>query len=150
MLGSRQRAEMGKVFIAASAEAQRMGDRRIGTEHLTLALLADPGSPTAKALAVTLAQARDTLLSLDHAALAAVGIDAVDPGPAAAPKTRIRLTPGARDVFGGLRGNHAGKPLQAQNVLLGLLDRRRPDPAAELLDALGVDRSQVRSRLQTA
>lgn len=150
MLGSRQRAEMSKVFIAASIEAQRMGDRRVGTEHLALALLADPASDTAQALDVTLDQARAALLSLDHAALAAVGIDAIDPGPAAAPKARIRLTPGARAVFVSLRGSRDGKPLHARNVLLGLLDRHRPDPAAELLDALGVDRAQVRARLTAA
>ena len=146
MLGSTQRHEMGKVFRDASAEAQRMGDRRVGTEHMALAMLADPDSPTAKALGVSLSQARETLQTLDFAALSAVGIDVEDPGPALPARGRIRLTPGARQVLVGL---HRPKrtSLKAEHVLIGLLARKSPDPAAELLDALGVDRARVHAEL---
>jgi hypothetical protein len=147
MFGSQQRQELGKVFHDASAEAQRMGDRRVGTEHVALALLADPDSATAKALGVSLDDARNTLQTLDSAALAAVGIRALDPGPVLPAKIRIRLTPGARDVFAGLRSNRSTKPSRPQHVLLGLLDCATPDPAAALIDALGIDRAQVRERL---
>jgi ATP-dependent Clp protease ATP-binding subunit ClpA len=147
MFGNTRYHEMGKVFRDASAEAQRMGDRRVGTEHVTLALLADPDSPTAKALGVTLAKARETLQSLDFAALAAVGIDAVDPGPALPARERIRLTPGVRDVVVSLHKDKPRKPLQAENILIELLARKSPDPAAELLDALGVDRAEVHAKL---
>jgi ATP-dependent Clp protease ATP-binding subunit ClpA len=151
MFGSQQRQELGKVFHDANAEAARMGDRRIGTEHVTLAMLADPNSVTAKALAVSLDEARKALQALDSAALAAVGIEAVDPGPGAQPaRVRMRLTPGARDVFSGLKANRSAKPPRPQHVLLGLLDCAKPDPAAELIDALGVDRAQVRQRLQAS
>jgi ATP-dependent Clp protease ATP-binding subunit ClpA len=147
MFGNTQRNAMGKVFRDASAEAQRMGDRRIGTEHMTLAMLADPESATAKALGVSLTQARETLQSLDFAALAAVGIDAVDPGPALPARERVRLTPGVRDVLVSAHKEKPRKPLAARHILIGLLGRKSPDPAAELLDALGVNRAEVHARL---
>ncbi len=96
MLVNLKQHELGKVMLDASAEAQRLGDRTVGTEHLTLALLADPVSPSAKALGVSLAEARKALQTLDFAALSAVGIDAVEPGPATAPRARIRLSPAQR------------------------------------------------------
>lgn len=147
MFGSQQRQELGKVILDANAEAHRMGDRRVGTEHVALAMLADPDSVTAKALGVSLEQARNTLQSLDSAALAAVGIQTLDPGPAQPSTGRIRLTPGARHVFAHLRSSRSTKPPRPQHVLLGLLECLKPDPAAELLDALGVDRAEVRDRL---
>lgn len=147
MFGSQQRQELGKVFEDASLEAQRIGDRRIGTEHIVLAMLADAGSTTARALGVTLTEAREALQALDSAALALVGIQVVDPGPAQPAKARIRLSPAARDTFKDLRFDRTAKPLRPQHVLLGLLDRATPDPAAELLDALDIDRDQVRVRL---
>jgi ATP-dependent Clp protease ATP-binding subunit ClpA len=148
MFGSHQRQELGKVIHDASAEAQRMGDRRVGTEHVALALLADPDSATARALGVSLDDARNTLQTLDSAALGAIGIRALDPGPAVPAKLGIRLTPGARHVFARLPSNRSTKPPRPQHVLLGLLDCAKPDPAAELLDALGIDRDRVRERLQ--
>ena len=147
MFGTQQRQELGKVFHDANAEAQRMGDRAIGTEHMTLALLADPESATAQGLGITLVQARETLQSLDFAALATVGIQAADPGPATPSRVRMRLTPAARNVFADMRSDRGAKPPKPQNVLLGLLERTSPDPAAALLDALGVDREAVRRRL---
>jgi hypothetical protein len=39
--------------------------------------------------------------------------------------------------------------ISIRHVLLGLLSRTRPDPVAVLLDALGVDRAAVRTRLET-
>jgi len=47
-----------------------------------------------------------------------------------------------------LRKEAGGERLGVQHVVFSLLSRRPPDPAAELLDALGVDRAQVRARLQ--
>ena len=147
MLGSAQRHELGKVFYDASAEARRLGDRRVGTEHMALAMLIDPESPTAKALGVSLQDARKALQTLDFAALSAVGIDAVDPGPAIPARERIRLTPGARDVVAGIHKGKWPRPLTGSHVLIGLLGRHSPDPAADLLDALGVDRAAVHAQL---
>src|SRR5438105_3896402 len=141
MLGSQNR-ELGKVIVGASAEAQRLGDRTIGTEHLTLALLADPASPSAKALGVSLSDARQALQTLDFAALSAVGIDAVEPGPARPARERIRLSPGAKSVLAGMHKSKWPRPLTGKHVLIELLGRHSPDPAAEVLDALGVDRAR--------
>lgn len=141
---------MGRVYLDATAEALRRGDRRVGTEHVVLALLKDPESLTAKALRVDLASARAALAALDRQALRSVGIDAdfdgaVFPGK---DRERLRLTPAARDVFTGLRKEAGGERLGVQHVLLALLSRQQPDPAADLLDTLEVDRAAVRERLR--
>jgi hypothetical protein len=47
-----------------------------------------------------------------------------------------------------VRKHANGERLGVQHVLLALLARPRPDPAAELFDALGVDRAEVRQRLR--
>ncbi|WP_425518082.1 Clp protease N-terminal domain-containing protein [Polymorphospora rubra] len=44
---------MGQVYLDANAEAVRRGDRRVGTDHVVLALLADRDSVTARALGWT-------------------------------------------------------------------------------------------------
>jgi hypothetical protein len=53
-----------------------------------------------------------------------------------------------RAVFTGLRREAAGERLGVKQVLFALLARERPDPAAELFHAIGVDRMQVRNRLR--
>lgn len=73
---SRARFGMGRVYLAAAAEARRRGDRRVSTEHVALALLTDPDSETARALGVSLGAARTALQDLDSKALASLGIDA--------------------------------------------------------------------------
>jgi ATP-dependent Clp protease ATP-binding subunit ClpA len=140
---------MGRVYLDAAAEAQRRGDRRVSTEHVVLALLTDAGSVTARALGVSLDTARTALQELDRDALARLGIKASFDGPLIPghPKERLRLTPAARKVFVGLRHEANGQRLGIQHVLLALLRHERPDPAAELFDALGVDRAAVRDRL---
>jgi ATP-dependent Clp protease ATP-binding subunit ClpA len=151
MLSTAQRFGLGRVYRDATAEAQRRGDRRVGTEHLALALLADSESVTARALGVSLTAGRDALRALDRQALASVGIDVdfSDQVLQGRQGERLRLTPAARAVFTGLRKEVAkGQRLGVQHVLLVLLSRPRPDPGAELLDALGVDRTQAHRRLQ--
>jgi hypothetical protein len=114
MARSQPQQGMGQVYLDANTEAVRRGDRKVSTEHVLLALLADPDSTPARALGVSLEEGRGVLERLDRTALAAAG----------------------RDRIG------------SRHVLLGLLDRTRPDPAAVLLDALGVDRTAVRTRLE--
>jgi len=61
-------------FIHAREEARRRGDRRVGTEHLVLALLRD--SNLAQALGCDLQFARETLDAMDRDALLdALGVD---------------------------------------------------------------------------
>lgn len=145
-----RRVGMGTVYLAANTEALRRGDRRVGTEHLVLAMLTDPDSATARALGVDLAMARETLTALDRQALAAIGLS-LPPGQPVLTgneKERVKLTPAARAVFTGLRAHAIGRRLGVHHVLLSLLELQAPDPAAVLLDRLGVDRSAIRRRLE--
>jgi ATP-dependent Clp protease ATP-binding subunit ClpA len=145
-----RRFGLGRVVLDATTEAKRRGDRTVGTEHLLLALLADPDSSTAHALGVDLPAARAALETLDGIALAALGITAtgsVGTAPAKS-RRRLRLTPAAGRIFIASRKLSAGERLGPRHVLLGLLLATRPDPAADLLDALGIDRDDVRTRLR--
>lgn len=143
---------MRRVYLEAAAEARRRGDRRVGTDHIALAMLSEPDSESARALGVDLDSARSALHALDRDALATLGIDAWFDDPALPVRStqRLPLTPAARAVFGSLRREAAGERLGRRHVLLALLARARPDPAAELFDALGVDREAVRERLAEA
>jgi hypothetical protein len=66
----------------------------------------------------------------------------------AASKDRLRITPAAKKVL-----EEASKPnrrrlqVTAQQVLAQILTLQPPDPAAVLLDALDVNASEVRRRL---
>jgi ATP-dependent Clp protease ATP-binding subunit ClpA len=149
------RSPFAEVVTAALDEARRRGDRRMGTEHLLLGLLRDPGSEPARALGVDLPAARHALDELELAALRTVGID---PGRVRGlaelprrhpPLTVAALTTGARTVVrlavdGTTARTRGSAP---RHLLLALLDRGRPDPVAELVDHLGVDRDAVRARL---
>jgi hypothetical protein len=126
---------------AALDEAWRRGDRRLGTEHLLLGLLHDPA--TAETLGVGLGQARAALDTLDRAALASVGIHidpvlpaATDPAPKRPPLSVGSLTSNARAI---LRPDAGKRPQSFDALLAELLRCTPPDPAAELLAALGVD-----------
>jgi len=142
------------VLTSAAEEARRRGDRRLGTDHLLLGLLHDASSTVAKALRTDLESARDAADALDRAALAAVGVEFAHLGDPTQPVFSRRLLPltsGARAVIKTAleETRRAGsKRIEARQFLLALLDRQRPDPAAELLQALGVDPSQVRDRLE--
>jgi hypothetical protein len=138
----------GATYYDARDEAVRRGDRTIGTEHLVLALLADPASPAARALGCDLDSARRALDALDHQALAAIGIEpGITAGPVTARATgRLRLTPAAKAVLTGIRDARKSRGAGLGIVLSALLDLPRPDPAAELFAALGVDAPAARER----
>jgi hypothetical protein len=148
------------IYLRASEEARRRGDRRTGTDHLLLGLLEDPSIEVV--LGVSLQQAREALESLDHEALGALGMASGAEAPplpmravpvkatirAVMAKDRLRMTPAAKNVL-----EQAVKPLRrkhqvtAQQVLAQILTLQPPDPAAVLLGALGVNTSEVRRRL---
>jgi Clp amino terminal domain, pathogenicity island component len=138
----------GATYYDARDEAVRRGDRTIGTEHLVLALLADPASPAARALGCDLDSARRALDALDRQALAAIGIEpGITAGPVMARATgRLRLTPAAKAVLTGIRDARKSRGAGLGIVLSALLGLPRPDPAAELLAALGVDAQAARER----
>jgi Clp amino terminal domain, pathogenicity island component len=148
------------ISLQAAEEARRLGDRRYGTDHLLLALLKDPSIEGV--LGVSLQQARQALESLDHEALGAFGLGSGTDAPPlpmrAVPKKprlrdvaqrdRLRITPAAKKVL-----EKASKPngrklqIRAQQVLAQILTLRPPDPAAVLLDALGVNTPGIRHGL---
>ena len=148
------------IYLQASEEARTRGDRRTGTDHLLLGLLEDPS--TEVLLGVSLQQARQALESLDQEALGALGME---PGTGAPPlpmravpkkprfrdvmtKDRLRMTPAAKKVLeGAVKPNRRKTQVTAQQVLAQILTLQPPDPAAVLLGALGVDRPEVRRRL---
>jgi hypothetical protein len=151
-----------RTYIDAREEARRRGDRKVGTEHLVLGLLMEP--VLAQALGCELQTARDALEAMDRDALAAVGIDATFSAPPipideptkrpsrptfkAVLRDRLPMTPAAKTALEKSskeirRGHHIGP----QQVLLAVLELEPPDPAAELIAALGVDRAAARQRL---
>lgn len=151
------------IYLRASEEARCRGDRRVGTDHILLALVEDPSIEAL--LGVSLQQARQALESLDRDSLAAIGmrpdIDAprlpmrvVPKRPtirAVMTKDRLRMTPAAKRVL-----EEAVKPLRrksqvtGQQVLAQILALQPPDPAAVLVAALDVDASEVRGRLDVS
>ena len=148
------------IYLQASEEARRRGDRRTGTDHLLLALFEDPSIEVV--MGVSLQQARQALESLDHEALGALGLGSgidVPPLPTrsvpkkprirdVAQKGRLRMTPAAKKVLEeAVKPNRRKTGVTAQQVLAQILALRPPDPAAVLLGALSVDTSEVRRRL---
>jgi Clp amino terminal domain, pathogenicity island component len=148
------------LYLRAGEEARRRGDRRIGTDHLLLSVSEDPAIE--RVLGVSLEQARHASESLDQEALGAVGIGpdidipplpmrAVSKKPAIRDvmKTdRLRMTPAAKKVLeAAVRGNRRKTQVTAEQVLVEILALHPPDPASVLLDALGVNTSVLRRRL---
>ena len=149
------------LYLQASEEARRRGDRRTGTDHLVLGLLEDPSIEVV--LGVSLRQARQALESLDQEALGALGLGsgigapplpmrAVPKKPRlrdVAKKDRFRMTPAAKKVLQeAVRPNRRKTQVTAQQVLAQILTLQAPDPAAVLLAALGVNAWEVRRRLR--
>ncbi len=148
------------ICLQASEEARRRGDRRVGTDHVLLALFEDPSIEVV--LGVSLEHARRTLDSLDRESLTAVGLGFdIDAPPLAtravskkprfrdvAYKDRLRMTPAAKKVL-----ESASKPnrhrtwVTAQQVLAQILTLQPPDPAAALLSAAGVKTPEARRRM---
>lgn len=141
--------------VAAREEAVQQGARTIGTEHLLLGVLREGGPRVSAALGLDAADCRAGLERLDTEALASVGVDPGDFGDLTRrlPGRQVRhlpLTAGSKAVLTGtLREARAAKQrsLRPEHLLLALLGRERPDPVAELLTRLDVDRAAVRERL---
>jgi hypothetical protein len=144
------------IYLRAGEEARRRGDRRTGTDHLLLALFEDPSIEAV--LGVNLQQAREALESLDHEALGALGLGSGTDAPPlpmrAVPKKptirdimqkdRLRMTPAAKKVLEkASKPNRRKLQITAQQVLAQILTLQPPDPAAVLLDALGVNTSDA-------
>src|SRR6202142_4742063 len=131
------------IYLRASEEARRRGDRRTGPDPLLLALLEDPS--TEAVLGVSLQQARQALESLDHEALGALGLGSGTDAPAlpmravpkkprirdVAKKDRFRMTPAAKKVLEAAYKpkGHRKFQLTGPEVLAQILTLQLPDPA---------------------
>ncbi len=148
------------IYMRASEEARRRGDRRAGTDHVLLGLLEDPSIEVV--LGVSLQQARLALESLDQEALGSLGMGSGTDAPPlamrAVPKKptfrdvmkndRLRMTPAAKNVLEeAVKPNRRKTQVTSQQVLAQIVTLQPPDPAAVLLGALGVNTSEVRRRL---
>ena len=148
------------IYLQASEEARRRGDRRTGTDHVLLALLEQPSIEVV--LGVSLQQARQALESLDQEALGALGLGSGTDVPTlpmravpkkprlrdVAQKDRLRMTPAAKKVLEeASKSNRRRLQVTGQQVLAQILTLQPPDPAAVLLGALGVNTSAVQRRL---
>lgn len=134
----------------AREEARHRGDRRIGTDHLLIALLRQQAP--AQLVGVDAGIARNAADELDRAALAAIGLELGDfePTSPAPLGGRTSLTAGAKDVIAQTLVNataEKARRLTTRHMLMALLDRREPDPAAALLAALSIDVGDARRRV---
>jgi Clp amino terminal domain, pathogenicity island component len=152
------------IYLQASEEARRRGDRRTGTDHVLLALLEDPSVETV--LGVSLQQAREAIDSLDREALGALGLrSGIDAPPLpmravpkkprirdVAKKDRFRMTPAAKKTLEDAYKPKGHRKLQVTGleVLAQILTLQPPDPAAVLLEALRVEPAAARERLGVA
>jgi hypothetical protein len=150
-------------YVAAREEARCRGDRRVGTEHLLVALLLEPD--LASALGTAVDAARAGLATLDRQALAAVGVGTQIEETVPAPRTgpprrptlkavlqgRLPLTPVAKKVLeASWKATRGRRQPGKQHLLASLLELERPDPAAELRDHLGIDPATARAQLDRA
>lgn len=131
-------------------EAERRGDRRIGTDHLLLGLLHDKDAATM--VGVSIAEARAKADELDRRALAAIGIDIGDFRPVVTPRVfkRTPFTSGARSTLQRtlvLTTAEKSRRILPRHLLLALLEREQPDAAAALLAECGVNRDELVHKL---
>ncbi|HSN03099.1 MAG TPA: Clp protease N-terminal domain-containing protein [Acidimicrobiales bacterium] len=151
------------IYLHASEEARRRGDRRTGTDHILLAVLRDPSA--AALLGVKLEDARRALASLDHEALGALGLESDADAPALAMRAvptkprirdvarsdRLRMTPAAKKLLErASKTNRHKLRVTSPQLLDQLVSLQPPDPAAVLLGALGVNAAEVRRRMDAA
>jgi ATP-dependent Clp protease ATP-binding subunit ClpA len=149
----------------AHDEARALGHRRIGTEHLLLALAREEGTLVARLLAAAGVEASELRAAVieragrgheDAAALATIGIDLdsvrrsieASFGPGALERTRhgcIPFTPGVKKALelGLGDAQHLGdRSIESKYVLLGVA--RAEGPGRELLEARGLGYDRLR------
>ena len=145
-------AEKARTAVAQSAEeAGLRGDRRIGTDHLLLGVLHDPD--IAALLGVDVGQARAQAAALDREALVVIGVDIGNFSPSVSPRKawNAQFTSGSKAVMSRvvvLTAAEKARRIASKHLVLALLERTAPDPAAAILDGLRVDRDAARAKAQ--
>ena len=143
-------AAAARSAVASSVqEAEFRGDRRIGTDHLLLGLLHDP--EMAALVGVDVQRARAESAALDQQALAAVGVDVGEFTADRSPRRprHAPFTSAARSVLPRAliyAKTEKSRRITSRHLLIALLERDEPDPAASLLTGLGIDRTDLRRR----
>jgi len=132
----------------AANEAALRGDRRIGTDHLLLGLLHD--REAARMIGADLEQAQAAARQLDRTALTAIGIDpgemtlAQEPvGARHAPPTSGMRATMVRAFI--IASEEHQREVEPRHLLQALLELEPPDPAAALLQALGISQNSTAS-----
>ncbi len=147
-------------FLAARAEADRIGAHQIGTDLLLIGLLRVP--EVAEFVGVTPERARDSLDALDREALVALGYRDTPTPPeylerpipvrpslrAVVSKPVKKMSPNAKRALEETRRGTRHPIYSPLRAVAALLEYDEPDPAAILLRSLGVDRAQLRSRFE--
>jgi ATP-dependent Clp protease ATP-binding subunit ClpA len=154
-MAARSSTDIRTVVLAAIDEARQRGDRLLGSEHLFLGLLHIPDSVATRALGVDLSAARAALGDLDHAALAAIGLNVAElpvagltplrKGPRMSSAARAVINRAAKDAT-----QTKARRVETTHMALALLASEPPDPMAALLAELGIDKAAVRERLTRA
>lgn len=126
-----------RVLLAAQKEAAQLGRAYVGTEHLLLGILNDPGAAAPVLSGITLEQAREELIQL-----VGKGAELATPKSMSyTPRTKKVLELSAREAR-DLGNNYVG----TEHLLLALM-REREGVAAHLLLKMGLDLNKAREEL---
>ncbi len=126
-----------RAILAAQKEAVALGRSYVGTEHLLLGVLSDPGKATPALGAITLDAARQEVLEL----LGKGDSDATVQSVTYTPRTKKVLEQSAREAR-ELKHNYVG----TEHLLLALM-REREGVAAHILIKMGLDLGKAREAL---
>ena len=125
-----------RALMAAQREAAQMGRNYVGTEHLLLGVLANPGAAGMVLGGITLDAARGEILSL-----LGQGDNPEAKATAYTPRTKKVLELSAREAH-ELKQNYVG----TEHILLALM-REREGVAAHILVKMGLDLDKAREEL---
>ena len=131
---------------AAISEAERRNDSHIGTEHLLLGVAAVSSAPIRRVLALSLAQLRAGLDSLDESALSSVGIEMgavadMSYDLSVAERRHRSFTGGGKHVLRdalGLAVDAGHRRIGPEHILLAISRRPAHDVSYRLLSHVGV------------
>ncbi|MDL2206182.1 ATP-dependent Clp protease ATP-binding subunit, partial [Eubacteriales bacterium OttesenSCG-928-N13] len=126
-----------RAILNAQKEAVTLGRSYVGTEHLLLGVLTDPGAASAVIAPVTLEGARKEILELLGRGDSEVNVQAVT----YTPRTKKVLEQSAREAR-ELKQNYVG----TEHLLLALM-REREGVAAHVLIKMGLDLNKAREAL---
>ena len=143
----------GAMLRAAVEEAHRRGAHYLGTDHLLLGLLSEPGGVGERALGVPLEEARQALVASDAQALETIGVDprlaATDPSRSGG--RHLPLSSGARlaMVRAVTEAKTRGETvISVECLLTAVLAAEPPDAAAELVPFMQLDVPAIRLALR--